>query len=177
MVQRGKLPEPTTAAQLAKLKPLKPKGGKMTERARLDPEKAKYLGTCCSPGGMRVWGLGEADVFIDELGGKFAVFVCGGCKEPLPLPPVPVPVVPGPAPDAPSPVTVTAEQRARMEESRQAALARRASVRAAREDEERRARLEEQEARVRLAAAHPQTHDWAEKGHVQFVDQVLPDVD
>ena len=59
----------------------------------------------------------------------------------------------------------------------QAALARRASVRAAREDEERRARLEEQEARVRLAAAHPQTHDWAEKGHVQFVDQVLPDVD
>ena len=66
MVKRGELPEPTTAAHLAKLTPTRV-GGKMTEAARRDPSKAKYVGKeCC--GGTRVWGMGDAAVYKDACG-------------------------------------------------------------------------------------------------------------
>ena len=117
MVKRGELPEPTTAAHLARLKPRKRSGGKMSDKDLADPAKAKYIGLCC--GGTRVWGEGEAAVYMDECAysrwprtldllpssfclpllsrrsllffpsvrrrNDFAVYVCGGCKEPLPL--------------------------------------------------------------------------------------------
>ena len=114
MVKRGDLPEPTSAAHLAKLKPLRV-GGKMKEAACRDPSKAKYLGQCC--GGTRIWGDFHADEYVDGNRNSFAVFCCGACRLPLPLPLPPAPV-------AASPVTLTGAQIAAMEEKRQAALAR-----------------------------------------------------
>ena len=46
MVKRGELPEPSSAAHLAKLTPLKRPGGKMSKEACQNPEgpeKAKYV--------------------------------------------------------------------------------------------------------------------------------------
>jgi len=84
MVKRGVLGEPKTPAHLAKLKPVKV-GGKMNVEAALaDPAKAKYMGLCC--GGTRIWGEFDAAVYKDANRNDYAVFVCGGCKEPLPLP-------------------------------------------------------------------------------------------
>jgi predicted small lipoprotein YifL len=113
MVKRGDLPEPTSAAHLARLKPSGRVGGKMSRTACEDPDKAKYIGRCC--GGVRVWGELGADVYHDEhekSEKKWAVFCCGACKAPLPLPPVAVP----------APLTATQQQRA--EQQRQLALAR-----------------------------------------------------
>ena len=112
MVKRGELAEPTTAAHLSMLTPLRV-GGKMTAAACTDPSKAKYLGMCHS--GTRVWGDLDADMYRDGSRNKFAVFCCGACKLPLPLPPAPVAI---------SPVTLTGAQIAAIEEKRQAALAR-----------------------------------------------------
>ena len=123
MVKRGELPEPTSAAHLAKLTPLKRLGGKMSKEACLDPGKAKYFGECC--GGRRAWGELGADIYIDDKDKQWAVFCCGACKAPLPwllLPPPPA--------AAPSvPVTLTVEQKQAIEEKRQAALARRKRAR------------------------------------------------
>ena len=117
MVERDVLDEPINAAHLAKLKPKKRIGGKMSKAACEDPEKAVYIGLCC--GGTRVWGDLGADIYHDEHDKEFAVFCCGACKAPLPwLPQPPVPAT------APSPAPITAAQRQRVEEQRQAALAR-----------------------------------------------------
>ena len=80
MVQRGELPEPTSAAHLAKLEPLKHVGGGMSKEACQDPEKAKYIGECC--GGRRAWGELGADIYIDDKvkDKQWAVFCCGACK-------------------------------------------------------------------------------------------------
>lgn len=115
MVKRGDLPEPTSAAHLATLKPLKRVGGKMSKEACQDPELAKYIGEC--HGGKRVWGDYDADIYFDEKGKRWAVFCCGACKAPLPWQLLPQPA-------APSPVTLTTAQMAMIEEKRQAALAR-----------------------------------------------------
>ena len=66
MVKRGELPEPATAAHLAKLKPRARVGTPMSEKDRKDPAKAKYVGQCC--GGSRVWGDGDAAVYMDACG-------------------------------------------------------------------------------------------------------------
>ena len=116
MVKRGELPEPYSAAYLAKLNPLKRVGGGMSKEACQDPEKAKYIGECC--GGRRVWGELGADIYIDDKDKRWAVFCCGACKAPLPWLPLPSPPAPSP------PVTLTAEQKAAIEAKRQAALAR-----------------------------------------------------
>ena len=150
MVKRGELPEPVSADHLARLKPLKRVGGKMSNEACNDPEKAQYMGKCCAPGGTRMWGQGSADIFIDEdqNGKQYAVFLCGGCKQPLPW---------QSASTSASSVTLTAEQKAAIEEKRQAALARKR----AREEAE-------------VAAPQPQPPppiradtDWSENGHVE----------
>ena len=116
MVKRGELPEPTSAAHLAKLKPAGRLGGKMSKEACQDPEKAKYMGECC--GGSRVWGDLGAEIYVDGKGKQWAVFCCGACKSPLPWLPLPSPPEPSP------PVTLTAEQKAVIEAKRQVALAR-----------------------------------------------------
>jgi hypothetical protein len=116
MVQRGELPEPTSAAHLAKLEPFKRGGGKMSKEACQEPEKAKYIGECC--GGARVWGDLGADIYVDAGGKRWAVFCCGACKAPLPWLPLPPPPAPSP------PVTLTVAQKAAIEAKRQAALAR-----------------------------------------------------
>ena len=150
MVKRGELPEPVSADHMARLKPLKRVGGKMSNEASNDPEKAQYVGKCCAPGGTRMWGQGSADIFIDEdqNGKQYAVFLCGGCKQPLPW---------QSASTSASSVTLTAEQKAAIEEKRQAALARKR----AREEAE-------------VAAPQPQPPppiradtDWSENGHVE----------
>ena len=149
MVKRGELPEPVSADHMARLKPLKRVGGKMSNEACNDPEKAQYMGKCCAPGGTRMWGQGSADIFIDEdqNGKQYAVFLCGGCKQPLPW---------QSASTTASSVILTAEQKAAIEEKRQAALARKR----AREEAE-------------VAAPQPQPPppiradtDWSENGHV-----------
>ena len=71
MVARGELPEPTSAAHLAKLEPLKRLGGKMSKEACQDPEKAKYIGECC--GGRRAWGELGADIYIDDKAKRWAL--------------------------------------------------------------------------------------------------------
>ena len=63
MVKRGELPEPKTAAFLAKLTPRGRVGSAMSEKDRKDPAKAKYMGECC--GGTRIWGEGNATVYMD----------------------------------------------------------------------------------------------------------------
>ena len=88
MVKRGDLPEPSSAAHLAKLNPLKRVGGGMSTEACQDPEKAKYIGECC--GGRRVWGELGADIYIDDKrtngGPSFVVAParrrCPGCRCP-----------------------------------------------------------------------------------------------
>ena len=112
MVKRGELPEPTTAAHIAKLSP-KFSSGKTSEAACRDPAKAKYRGQCCS--GSRVWGDFDAQVYLDGSRNSFAVFCCGACKLPLPLPSAAL---------VSSPVTLTGAQKATIEQKRQAALAR-----------------------------------------------------
>ena len=92
MVERDVLDEPINAAHLAKLKPKKRLGGKMSKAACEDPEKAVYIGLCC--GGTRVWGDLGADIYHDEHEKEFAVFCCGACKAPLPW--LPQPRVPAP---------------------------------------------------------------------------------
>ena len=116
MVARGELPEPTSAAHLAKLEPLKRIGGKMSKEACQDPEKAKYIGECCS--GTRMWGDLGADIYVDDKGKQWAVFCCGACKAPLPWLPLPPLAAPSP------PVTLTLAQKEMIEEKRQVALAR-----------------------------------------------------
>ena len=116
MVKRGDLPEPTSAAHLATLEPLKRTGGKMSKEACQDPAKAKFIGEC--HGGRRVWGELGADIYVDNKGKQWAVFCCGACKAPLPWLPLPPPPVPSP------PVTLTAAQKAAIEEKRQVALSR-----------------------------------------------------
>ena len=101
---------------MAKLKPLKRGGGKMSKEACQDPEKAKYIGECC--GGRRVWGELGADIYIDDRDKRWAVFCCGACKAPLPWRPLPPPSAPSP------PVTLTVAQKAAIEANRQAALTR-----------------------------------------------------
>jgi hypothetical protein len=125
MVKRGELPEPSSAAHLAKLTPLTRLGGKMSKEACQNPEKAKYIGECC--GGRRAWGELGADIYIDDTvkDKQWAVFCCGACKTPLPWLPLPPP--PAAAPTAP--VTLTVEQKKAIEEKRQAALARRKRAR------------------------------------------------
>ena len=66
MVKRGELPEPATAAHLAKLTPRGRVGTPMSKQDRRDPAKAKYMGQCC--GGSRVWGDGNAAVYMDACG-------------------------------------------------------------------------------------------------------------
>ena len=122
MVKRGELPEPTSAAHLAKLNPLKRVGGGMSKEACQDPEKAKYIGKCC--GGRRMWGELGADIYVDEKGSRWAVFCCGACKAPLPWLPLPPPPAPSPRVTA-----LTAAQKAAIEEKRQAAIARRKRAR------------------------------------------------
>ena len=77
MVKRGELPEPTTAAHLAELKPKGRVGSKMSKDALEDPAKAKDIGQCC--GGTRIWGELGAAVYMDTYGGC----PCPAC--PLPL--------------------------------------------------------------------------------------------
>ena len=117
------LPEPTTEAELKKLK-LKGRGSSAyplghKKNAEMD---AKYKGNCCN--GTRVWGADDCRpyTFVNEKGAEFSVFCCGACRQPLPLPQLPP--APTPAAVVTSPVTLTAEQRANLEEKRQAALAR-----------------------------------------------------
>ena len=149
------LPEPTTNAELAKLKP-KPRNGRGGETVAypFGHEKnlamdAKYKGKeCCQ--GERVWG-GQGfnpSTFVDDDKKEWAVFVCGACRQPLPLP------------SAASPVPMTPEERAAVEAKRQAALARR------RAREEERAR---EEKRAREVSAPPGymyhgLNDWSENG-------------
>ena len=66
MVQRGVLHEPKTADHLAKLTPRGRVGTPMSKQDRRDPAKAKYMGQCC--GGSRVWGDGNATVYMDACG-------------------------------------------------------------------------------------------------------------
>lgn len=115
------LPEPTTEAELKQLK-LKGRSGTAyplghKKNTEMD---VKYKGKCCY--GTRVWGADDCKpyTFVNEKGTEFAVFCCGACREPLPLPQRPSAV---PAAAVTSPVTLTAEQRAAIEEKRQAALA------------------------------------------------------
>lgn len=186
------LPQPTTQAELDKLKPKPSKrSGAPAAYPFGHPKNTKmaamYKGKDCC-GGDRVWGMEglKPYTFIDDRQQEWAVFCCGACRQPLPLVP---PAAAAAPPAAERVVQLAAEQRAAIEASQQAALARRASARAAREEEERRARFAEQEAWLALADAHAQTVDWAEKREipctkVQFVDQadhtwhkVLQDVD
>ena len=117
MVKRGELPEPTTAAHLAKLQP-RQASGKLSEAAwraaRQDAAKARYWGQC--HGGTRVWGDFDPDVYVDSNRNRFAVFCCSACRLPLPLPPAKV--------ETSVPRTLTGVERAAIEEKRQAALAR-----------------------------------------------------
>ena len=118
------LPEPTTEAELKKLK-LKGRGSTAyplghKKNAEMDP---KYKGICCN--GTRVWGADDCRpyTFVSEKGAEFSVFCCGACRLPLPLPQLP-PAAATPSAAVTSPVTLTAEQLANIEEKRQAALAR-----------------------------------------------------
>ena len=77
MVKRGELPEPITAAHLAKLEPKGRIGSKMSKHALKDPAKAKYIGQCC--GGTRIWGELDAAVYKDTYGS------CPRLACPLPL--------------------------------------------------------------------------------------------
>mmetsp|Transcript_827 Transcript_827/g.2276 ORF Transcript_827/g.2276 Transcript_827/m.2276 type:complete len:156 (-) Transcript_827:84-551(-) len=111
------LPEPTTQAELKKLK-LKGRGSSaypLGHRKNLEMDP-KFKGICCN--GSRVWGAGDCRPYkyVNEQGAEFSVFCCGACRQPLPLPQLP------PAAAVTSPVTLTAEQRATIEEKRQAAL-------------------------------------------------------
>ena len=117
------LPEPTTEAELKKLK-LKGRGSTAyplghKKNTEMDP---KYKGSCCN--GTRVWGANDCRpyTFVNEKGAEFSVFCCGACRQPLPLPQLPPAATPAAA--VTSPVTLTAEQLATIEEKRQAALAR-----------------------------------------------------
>ena len=63
MVKRGKLPEPASAAHLAKLTLKGRTGSKMSKDARKDPAKPKYVGQCC--GDTRIWGELDDAVYMD----------------------------------------------------------------------------------------------------------------
>ena len=100
----------------------------------------KYKGNCCN--GTRVWGANDCRpyTFVNEKGAEFSVFCCGACRQPLPLPQLPPAATPVAA--VTSPVTLTVDQRARMEQNKQEALARKR-------------RREEQEATPQAALLSP----------------------
>ena len=75
--------------------------------ARFDNMEAKYKGLCCD--GTRKWGDGNPYKRSDGI----LVYCCGACRQELPRPTS----------------SLTDEQRARIEEKRQAALARRKRAR------------------------------------------------
>ena len=100
---------PTWLSASKPVKPDEPKirSGGIAKKgtARFDNMDAKYKGACC--GGTRKWG----DLNPYKRSDGLLVYCCGACREELPRP------------------TLTIEQKAMIEEKRQAALARRKRAR------------------------------------------------